>query len=168
MRSNTVYFEQPGLQMTHNIKISRGADVTHVPFRLHFTDLTERYGIVHIVDLLSTGDEASLSALYTRLLEENPLPYTHFDFHAVVKRDNYERIDSLVRKLPLDEYGFAIYPSTRLVDPIMKQTGVFRVNCLDCLDRTNVVQRYDMANQCDCTTFAAEALFAVAGSGGSF
>ena len=24
--------------------------------------------------------------------------------------------------------------------PVLEQTGVFRVNCMDCLDRTNVVQ----------------------------
>lgn len=30
---------------------------------------------------------------------------------------------------------------------ISKQNGVFRVNCIDCLDRTNVVQVYDFFPQ---------------------
>lgn len=32
---------------------------------------------------------------------------------------------------------------------ISKQNGVFRVNCIDCLDRTNVVQVYLLSNGCD-------------------
>jgi hypothetical protein len=39
----------------------------------------------------------------------------------------------------MEEFGFFLFDKTNKV-PIFKQKGVFRTNCLDCLDRTNVVQ----------------------------
>jgi inositol-1,4,5-trisphosphate 5-phosphatase len=39
----------------------------------------------------------------------------------------------------MEEFGYSLY-DVNLNAIIQQQTGVFRTNCLDCLDRTNVVQ----------------------------
>ena len=66
--------------------------------------------------------------------------YTCFDFHSIIKRDNYERLDDLISSIQenMDIYGY--FYADKDGEFIMLQKGVFRVNCLDCLDRTNVVQ----------------------------
>ena len=67
--------------------------------------------------------------------------YREFDFSAVVQRDKYERLDELADSMrdTLADFSFNVYDSS--VDVIVqRQYGVIRTNCLDCLDRTNVVQ----------------------------
>lgn len=69
--------------------------------------------------------------------------YHEFDFSAVIQRDKYERLDELSASMrdTLTDFSFNVYDSS--VDVIVqRQYGVIRTNCLDCLDRTNVVQTY--------------------------
>lgn len=67
--------------------------------------------------------------------------YVPFDFHQECKNLNWSRLsilrDSLVPLLR--EYGFF---SSSVTNPTegRTQTGYFRSNCMDCLDRTNVAQ----------------------------
>lgn len=51
----------------------------------------------------------------------------------------FENVSILLTHLSdvLHEFGFCWQDKQGL---ICKQNGVFRVNCIDCLDRTNVVQ----------------------------
>merc|ERR1719491_1607219 len=83
------------------------------------------------------------------------LLYYHFDFHARVHGISQasfdQELDSLVEELApfIDECNFldavAESPSPPPSDaqpPRRWQAGVLRTNCLDCLDRTNVVQFY--------------------------
>lgn len=67
--------------------------------------------------------------------------YTGFDFHVIVGRENYDRLNVLTHPLKdvFESYGFFLYSHERR--KILRiQNAVFRTNCLDCLDRTNVVQ----------------------------
>jgi hypothetical protein len=67
-----------------------------------------------------------------------------FDFHAEVKHGNWARLGSLLNdvKATLDEQGyFCAVPESKEGWKVMRtQRGVIRTNCMDCLDRTNVVQ----------------------------
>jgi hypothetical protein len=81
---------------------------------------------------------------------------TEFDFHAETKGPNGYEAASMVRHLIEDSAeGFAYYLSEDIEDPpngpgnekpqrrsvvVLQQEGVFRTNCLDCLDRTNLIQ----------------------------
>lgn len=77
-----------------------------------------------------------------------------FDFHGECKKMKWENLSRLVNQVTneLESYGrFQVDIAagfdnwTHLQQPESffinsKQTGVFRTNCMDCLDRTNVVQ----------------------------
>ncbi|KAL2072745.1 hypothetical protein VTL71DRAFT_12088 [Oculimacula yallundae] len=80
---------------------------------------------------------------------------TEFDFHAETKGPNGYEAASMIRRLIENSAdGFAYYlseeiddsaedpqeKSTRRTVVVLQQEGVFRTNCLDCLDRTNLIQ----------------------------
>lgn len=105
-----------------------------------------RYGIRHSA-LNHPEDEASRDH---QLLRE-----TEFDFHAETKGHNGYEAASLIRRLIENSAeGFAYYLSEEIEDlnedtaekihprtvVVLQQEGVFRTNCLDCLDRTNLIQ----------------------------
>ncbi|TQN74167.1 Inositol-1,4,5-trisphosphate 5-phosphatase 1 [Colletotrichum shisoi] len=113
--------------------------------------------------------EAQLSQLYHLGVEHCPLSQvgeeesqdhallreTHYDFHAETKGPGgYEAARQIRRYIENSIDGFAYYlaeesedgaadndhhGSNRMV-VVLQQEGVFRTNCLDCLDRTNLIQ----------------------------
>lgn len=66
--------------------------------------------------------------------------YEAFDFHNECRKMRYDRISILIDRLAheQDEFGYFLINSEGMI--ISTQEGVFRTNCIDCLDRTNVVQ----------------------------
>lgn len=83
------------------------------------------------------------------------LRVTEYDFHAETKGPNGYEAASMIRNyIEASAEGFAYYLSEELEDPVtpdrpvphrravvvLQQEGVFRTNCLDCLDRTNLIQ----------------------------
>jgi len=105
-----------------------------------------RYGIKHAA-LNNPGDKNSRDH---QLLRE-----TEFDFHAETKGPNGYEAASMIRHLIENSAeGFAYYLSETIEDAsddapqnhhgrtvvVLQQEGVFRTNCLDCLDRTNLIQ----------------------------
>jgi hypothetical protein len=79
--------------------------------------------------------------LYSEYNQWLPRRYVDFDFHHECKGMKYENIGKLIDQVKndLDTFG---YFSTNIDTPSkrVEQTGVTRVNCIDNLDRTNVVQ----------------------------
>ena len=96
-----------------------------------------------MVNLLSAQKEGAETQLTDAFVQQvnalNLSDYvrmTSFDFHAAVKGNQFENLSSLtslLRSSIKDFGGFAVNLKTR--DVISQQQGVFRVNCLDCLDR---------------------------------
>ncbi|KKY32286.1 putative synaptojanin-like protein [Diaporthe ampelina] len=98
-------------------------------FNKHFQDLEHNYGAVHVVNLLS---------------ESKPGP------------TGYEAARGIRRYIEGSAEGFAYYLAEETDSPgetvngtahvnrryvvVLQQEGVFRTNCLDCLDRTNLIQ----------------------------
>ncbi|AFM98840.1 phosphoinositide polyphosphatase [Encephalitozoon hellem ATCC 50504] len=93
-------------------------------FKKHFVKLGKEYGKVHVINLLGEKKyEKRLTSYFSKLLNLENIPYTTFDLNA--HANNY------------DDLKFLLYFKLRSIE----QEGViFRVNCLDCLDRTNVAQ----------------------------
>ncbi len=95
-----LFWEQTGLQMTHKITISRGAESTTPSLKKHLEDLKQRYSHLHIVNLLGqkeSSNEFSLSENYKAAVSRlsgfrDDVVFTGFDYHAIVKRDSYERV----------------------------------------------------------------------------
>ncbi|PCH41458.1 inositol polyphosphate phosphatase [Wolfiporia cocos MD-104 SS10] len=147
-----LFWEQQGLQtFGHKIQITR-PQASQPAFDRHMLQLTEQYGSVHIVNLLgSKENETLLSAAYMRHLQAaksavsgEELGMTNYDFHGAVRVGGHESVFRDIRRLEgvadnIEKFFFSMTnaPSDEIV---LQQYGVFRTNCLDCLDRTNFVQ----------------------------
>ncbi|KAJ6628885.1 DNase I-like protein [Mycena sp. CBHHK59/15] len=146
-----LFWEQQGLQtFGHRIQITRPT-TSQPAFDRHFAQLAEEYGSVHAINLLGTKEnEASLTNAYDRHLRitrtalGDDLFITHFDFHNAVRIGGHDSVIRDLRRLEnisdhVDKFGFAMCDAS--TDEIVTdQKGIFRTNCLDCLDRTNFVQ----------------------------
>ncbi|GAA5806732.1 hypothetical protein MFLAVUS_000080 [Mucor flavus] len=115
--------------------------------RAHFDEQIRIYGPQILVNLINKkGYELPMGQAYARTVEQLNDPriyYTHFDFHSECSKMRWHRIQLLVDQLKdkLVEQGYTYIDSTEKTPVIKKtQTSVVRSNCMDCLDRTNVVQ----------------------------
>ena len=75
----------------------------------------------------------------TSILLQTDVHYEAFDFHKECSKMRYERLARLRDQLA--NYNFGYFHKKKSVVG-SNQKGVFRTNCMDCLDRTNVVQAY--------------------------
>ncbi|CAB3407607.1 unnamed protein product [Caenorhabditis bovis] len=104
------------------------------------------YGGKHvIVNLINQkGREKRVGSELERVAQQANLDYVRyhqFDFHKECRAMQWHRIDLLREQLSAEQTAFGffafnpIYPNEARL-----QRGFFRTNCMDCLDRTNVVQ----------------------------
>ena len=66
--------------------------------------------------------------------------FESFDFHAECRKMRWDRLNILMDRLAHDAEQMGYFLLTRDGALLSVQEGVFRTNCIDCLDRTNVVQ----------------------------
>jgi hypothetical protein len=124
--------------------------------------------VVNLLSAIKPG-EAELTSAYQKGIKFSPLndvggnrgrehhllEQTVFDFHAETKGPKgYEAADLIRRHIGAAAEGFAYYLSEEMDESdehpqekshkrtvvVLQQEGVFRTNCLDCLDRTNLIQ----------------------------
>ncbi|KAH8117164.1 SacI homology domain-containing protein [Phellopilus nigrolimitatus] len=106
--------------------------------RRHFTKTIPRYGPHTVINLAEQhGKEAIITNAYREYVNElcsKDVRYTEYDFHKETRN-----IGKLIQKTgkTFDAQGFTWISGSVLMS---EQKSVFRVNCIDCLDRTNVVQ----------------------------
>ncbi|PIA15008.1 DNase I-like protein [Coemansia reversa NRRL 1564] len=165
-----VFWTQEGFQLgSHRVRITRSAKATLPATKRHFADLLDRYKCVNAVNLLKQhstssdygrieaadpamiangagSSEADLGKFYRMMVDSMELPqalisYTAFDYNTEVKGGRYDRVSTLVRQLApmLKSYKYFLVDNDS--DMVLSfQHGVQRTNCIDCLDRTNLVQ----------------------------
>lgn len=146
--------------LQQKVEITRPPQATQPAFDKHFLDLLEHYGAVHAMNLLGQKDaESMLSLAYSdrfRALqnsldegaESSPDPtsltYTSYDFHSAVRIGGHEAVRTDLNAMGDVANSLAAFGYTAVDlsngEAIEQQHGVFRTNCLDCLDRTNYVQ----------------------------
>ncbi|NXT75256.1 SYNJ2 protein, partial [Zapornia atra] len=143
-----LFWEQPGLQVgSHHLRLNRGLEANAPAFDRHMMLLKEQYGKQVIVNLLgSRGGEEVLDRAFKKLLWASShaadTPMINFDYHQFAKGGKTEKLENLLRpQLKLHWEDFGIFTKGENVSPRL-QTGTFRMNCLDCLDRTNSVQSF--------------------------
>ncbi|CAJ0651753.1 8940_t:CDS:10 [Entrophospora sp. SA101] len=163
-----------GIQvMSHKIQISRGPAATLPAVERHFNELQSRYGEVYILNLLSQlkdGEFLLCNEYQDRTNDLNKHGYIYqffsFDFHAICGNSNYENLSILIRDIGknLESTGFFLL-DIETSSPIFYQKGVFRTNCVDCLDRTNIVQTVisktvlsTYLHEIECVTHSLESL----------
>ncbi|KAM6432743.1 synaptojanin-2 [Rhynochetos jubatus] len=143
-----LFWEQLGLQVgSHHVRLNRGLEANAPAFDRHMMLLKEQYGKQVIVNLLgSRGGEEVLNRAFKKLLWASShaadTPMINFDYHQFAKGGKTEKLETLLRpQLKLHWEDFGIFTKGENVSPRL-QTGTFRMNCLDCLDRTNSVQSF--------------------------
>ncbi|CAF1245042.1 unnamed protein product, partial [Didymodactylos carnosus] len=113
-------------------------------FRQHFEEQEYYYGKQFLISLTNQhGAEGRLNSQYRELFEHSQnsyLKFEDFDFHKECAGMRYDRLSILLARVLHDQNDFSYFAVTK--DGIMQnqQSGIFRTNCVDCLDRTNVVQ----------------------------
>ena len=129
--------------------LQRSAEMNMKAFKRHFSDLTTRYGNVQIVLLVNKkGGEAEIGRKYeeniTKLIAgdgslRHRISFEWFDFHDVCRGMKFENVSLLMESLRrrMEEFGHSVELDNNLQK---RQNGASRTSCMDCLDRTNVVQ----------------------------
>ena len=144
-----LFFSQSPYSFKPTPVLQHSFDRNHLAFKHHFAEIKRRYGDTKIVLLVDKqGGEAKIGVAYeehAKHLNENlgsndtAVGFEWFDFHNVCRGMKFENVSILLDALEetLDPYGDCLEVEGKVA---RRQKGVLRVNCMDCLDRTNVVQ----------------------------
>lgn len=113
-------------------------------FSKHFDSQVMDYGRQVLVNLVDhRGSEGELEEAYKEMVNRvnnSNIRYESFDFHHECRKMRWDRLKILIDRLAheLDEFSHFLLLRDGTIASL--QDGVFRTNCIDCLDRTNVVQ----------------------------
>ncbi|KAK2864692.1 hypothetical protein Q7C36_003846 [Tachysurus vachellii] len=135
--------QRPNLKYKPKPQIS--SSTNHLDgFQRHFDSQVLIYGKQVILNLVNQkGSELPLEQAFAKLannMDNGSIKYIAFDFHKECSKMRWYRLQILVDAVAemQDEFGYFMLNSDRKV--VVEQSGTFRSNCMDCLDRTNVIQ----------------------------
>ncbi|XP_067267139.1 phosphatidylinositol-3-phosphatase SAC1-A isoform X1 [Chanodichthys erythropterus] len=135
--------QRPNLKYKPKPQIS--TETNHMDgFKRHFESQVLIYGKQVILNLVNQkGSELPLEQAFAKMvngMENGLIKYIAFDFHKECSKMRWHRLQILVDAVSdmQDEFGYFMVSSDGKVTS--EQSGTFRSNCMDCLDRTNVIQ----------------------------
>lgn len=162
-----IWNQQPILTYNPPLNIHRDNQKHEKTYRLHFQKMTELYNKIQIVNLIDKKKSqykigSKFASMHQKVCEENNEQYREsvdfvwFDYHHECRKMKVENLSKLLAQIETslkqnkwfeckyaktfvnskEELGESIYEFSVL----REQTGVVRTNCMDNLDRTNVVQ----------------------------
>ena len=145
-----LFFSQSPYSLRPRPVLQLSDEANTAAMRTHFRQLQDRYaGETHVVNLVEMqGNEAVVGNRFRDLVAglnskgEGPrVGWTWFDFHAECRGMRFENVERLFSQIAPDlaRISYSTFPST---SGDSRQLGVLRTNCMDCLDRTNVVQSF--------------------------
>ena len=141
--SQSPYSFKPVPVLQHSTEVNQSA------FKRHFENITGRYGRIQIVLLVDkSGGEKAIGEKYEAFTQQankadgvsgKKLCFEWFDFHDICRGMKFENVSLLMNTLggKINEFGTTVERNGKIES---KQCGIIRSNCMDCLDRTNVVQ----------------------------
>jgi hypothetical protein len=142
-----LYFSQSPYAFKPVPILHQSPEINRQAFDRHFDELRRRYGFVHIVLLVDKqGGEKKIGEEYENVTKSSTktggfhkLGFDWFDFHTECRGMKFENVQKLVHALgdTMSSLGETVIDGQTTKQ---KQTGIIRTNCMDCLDRTNVVQ----------------------------
>jgi hypothetical protein len=153
-----IWSMKPNLKWSPPVKVNKNFEDSRIAAQLHFKETSEMYGKQYLVNLIDTkGSQNMIGQQFSKLhrdLNDKNLLYTWFDFHKECKKMKWENLSKLIDicKEELQNNGYFMatlncgqnnreqFNSPKNLTVFQVQKGVFRTNCMDCLDRTNVVQ----------------------------
>nr|XP_057909456.1 phosphatidylinositol-3-phosphatase SAC1-B isoform X2 [Doryrhamphus excisus] len=135
--------QRPNLKYKPRPQIS--TTINHLDgFQRHFDSQIILYGKQVILNLINQkGSEKPLEQAFEKMvacLGNGTIKYIAFDFHKECSRMRWHRLQLLMDMVGeiQEEFGYFLVDSDGKV--LLNQEGTFRSNCMDCLDRTNVIQ----------------------------
>jgi hypothetical protein len=140
-----IWWHQQGGELFKPPPVPFVAARTQAALRRHVDTLVAAHGqplvVVSLIDL--TGAEGVLATHFreaVQLAADERVVFHEFDFHEKTKGSKYENVNELLALLlpRIAASGLTLIDEAGRV--VEAQNGVVRVNCVDCLDRTNVVQ----------------------------
>ena len=142
--SAPVFWTQSGLAA--HVSLSKSKEMTNEAFLKHIRSSVSIYGHITIINLLDVEKPhermltESMEDLLTKHRTEmvDHVGYLYFNFNKACRGDRYHVLAEMLPKLSplLDYYSYFTMKNEEVVS---RQLGVTRINCLDSLDRTNVV-----------------------------
>ncbi|XP_055464783.1 phosphatidylinositide phosphatase SAC2 isoform X1 [Psammomys obesus] len=138
-----VFWSQVGYRYNPRPRLDKSEKETVDCFCAHFEEQLKIYKKQVIINLVDqAGREKIIGDAYLKqvlLFNNSKLTYVSFDFHEHCRGMKFENVQILTDAI----HDIILDMKWCWVDQagvICKQEGIFRVNCMDCLDRTNVVQ----------------------------
>ncbi|XP_038154593.1 phosphatidylinositol-3-phosphatase SAC1-B-like [Cyprinodon tularosa] len=135
--------QRPNLKYKPKPQISKA--VNHLDgFQRHFDSQVILYGRQVILNLINQkGSEKPLELAFDKIVTSSGngmIKYIAFDFHKECSRMRWHRLQILLDVVSetQEDFGYFLVDAEGKVQ--LTQEGVFRSNCMDCLDRTNVIQ----------------------------
>jgi len=155
-----VYFQQSPYTLRPKPVLLHSENSNKAAFEKHFNSLENRYnGEILGINLVERGSaENIVGGKYEKYIEElnkkreeaeagsRKVGFNWFDFHRVCRGMRFEKVSLLLDELDdtLNYFGWTEVmegkPGGEGKELKSVQKGVVRTNCMDCLDRTNVVQ----------------------------
>ncbi len=106
--------------------------------------------MANLLSMAKRGEKLLTEQIESHVQKENNqnLKYLYYDFHHKVegmfiwiKGNKFENVDEMITQLKEMKANLGFYVYNVQTDQVLgTQEGVFRTNCLDCLDRTNFFQ----------------------------
>lgn len=132
------------LKYTPKVELTADDETNQATFTKHFTRLIALYGDVICINLIDRKkDQLALGTLYEQYAERLNHPqlrYIWFDFHHECRKMQWHNLSKLVDMVGDSFNKLGYFASDQYGRVLSLQRGVLRTNCIDNLDRTNVVQ----------------------------
>ncbi|KAK5987537.1 Sac domain-containing inositol phosphatase 2 [Cladobotryum mycophilum] len=143
-----LFFTQSAYSLKPVPVLQHSEEANYKASKTHFERLSRNYGELQVVNLVEKhGVEEPIGSQYQKTVErlnselrdEAKISFEWFDFHHVCRGMKFENVSVLLSLLKdqIESLGSTVQKEGTIVE---KQKGVFRTNCMDCLDRTNVCQ----------------------------
>ena len=137
--------QYPNLKYKPKPVIEGSQAFTSMGFTKHFDSQFYLYGRQILLNLVDQkGSEGRLEQNFANNAVSlgKTAKYVAFDFHKECSKMRWYRLSILVDAVAEDQNAMGYFSVSPRQDPLPTKTqeGVFRTNCIDCLDRTNVVQ----------------------------
>lgn len=116
-------------------------------FKRHFDEQIKLYGKVVVINLLKVkGKENQLHLEFDKKMKalvekSSSVAYIFFDLHHHCGTTRFDKLSILLDEINSHHHleSVAFFQSKK-DKVIQEQKGIFRTNCKDCLDRTNLAQ----------------------------
>jgi hypothetical protein len=146
-----LFFSQSPYSLKPIVEAKGSWEQNATALRLHFQSLVARYGDVQVDSLVEKrANEKTIGEAFEKQVlalneqggvdgQGKKLGFEWFDFHGVCRGMKFENVSQLFDTIgsTLSSFSWTIQQGDQV---LQRQNGILRTNCMDCLDRTNVVQ----------------------------